>query len=311
MLDKGSPPSARLALILVDNIAEVVMYQRVRLEFAEDQVYSSFRPPRYAAKKRPDVLYYFNPKIKFLRSEINILDLDDANFLKFGHALRNEAYHKDEYHRDIVIPVAQTYFATVCRLYPRIRIPAVFSSGSQAEREFLERHGLSDPVDLTSGGLERICNELAAKRPCDPIKMASALSGNLVRRIDGILGTKEEAGLLETLTHAQFDVRTNIDDVLKRILFAESYAPEAGSVQTDDEYHRAIEKVESEFEKFKPRATVKTLRKWRETARSLASESNPSKVAERYSAVERKLTGIEESVHQAVQEFDAAAGHGG
>ena len=39
LLDKCSPACARLALILVDNIAEVVMYQRARHEFAMDRAF--------------------------------------------------------------------------------------------------------------------------------------------------------------------------------------------------------------------------------------------------------------------------------
>ena len=304
LLDEALPPCARLALILVDNVVEVAMYQRVRHEFAKDQAYRGFRPPKYAPKKRHDVLQYFDAKVKFVHAEIDIIDADDGRFLKFAHSLRNEAYHKDEYHRDVIIPVARTYLGMVCRLYPQIGIPAVVSSCSQSERTFLDRHGLPNANDLLSGGLEGICDQLAAKRSCGPNELASALSRNLVRRIDEILGTEEETGSLATLMDGESEGDTDIDKVLKRILFVDSYQPKAGPAQTDEEFRRAIERWESEFAKFRPAASVKTLRRWRQTSQSLASENNPGKVAERYTSIEQDFSRIEESVHRAVQEFD-------
>ena len=193
----------------------------------------------------------------------------------------------------------------VCRLYPQIRIPGVVSSLSQSEQAFLEQRGLSDSMDLLSGGLERICNELAHDRTCTPGDLAAALSLNLTRRIDEILGTDEETGFLETLMDGGGDRPTNINDVLKRILFVNSYEAEARPGQpTDEEFRRAMKKWEREFEKFTPRASVETLRKWRATAQSLASENNPGKVAERYTSIDQDFSRIEELVHQAVQEFD-------
>ena len=131
LLDKCSPACARLALILVDNMAEVVMYQRTRDEFATDRAFSGSRPPKYLPNKRRDVLWDFDAKVNFVHDDIRIIDADDAKFLKFGHTVRNEAYHKYEYHRDVIIPGARTYFGMVCRLYPHIRITSVGSAFSQ------------------------------------------------------------------------------------------------------------------------------------------------------------------------------------
>ena len=303
-LDEASPPYARLALIFLDNVAEVAMYQRVRHEFAKDQAYGGSRPPKYAPKKRDDVLQHFDAKVNFVCTEIDVIDADDGKFLKFAHSLRNEAYHKDEYHRDVMIPVARTYLGIVCRVYPQIRIPAVVSSDSKSEQTFLDQHGLPNADDLLSGGLERICDQLAAKHTCELNELASALSRNLVRRIDEILGTEEETGFLETLMDGNSDGSTDIDMVLKRILFFDSYQPEAGPAQTHEEFRRAIKRRESEFAKFRSPACVKTLRRWRQTAQSLTPQNGPGELAERYKSVEQDFSRIEEQVHQAVQEFD-------
>jgi hypothetical protein len=251
-------------------------------------------------------LEYFNDKVNFLLSEIAVIEADDAAFLKFGHSLRNEAYHKETYRYDVIIPATQTYLGIVCRLYPLIRaggftwpLPL-----PEAESEFLKRYAISGPFEFSSKDLERICDEVAAKRDCDPSQLAAALSRNLVRRLKEILGTDEETGLLEYLARESTEDQTSIDDVLRRIMFVDSYVPETGPPQTDEGFRRAIERWESEFAKFRPAVSVKTLRRWRQTAQSLASENNPGKVAERYTSIDLDFSPIEELVHQAVAEFD-------
>lgn len=304
LLDKASPPYARLALILVDNVVEVAMYHRVRHEFAKDQAYHGFRPPKYAPKKRHDVLENFNAKVNFVCAQIDIIDTDNGRFLKFAHSLRNEAYHKDEYHKDVIVPVAQTYLGMACRVLPQVSTSSVVYSGSQSERTFLDRHGLPNAHDLLTGGLERICDQLAAKHTCELGELASALSRNLVRRIDAIIGTEEETGYLETLIDGQSQGGTDTDKVLKRILFVDGYQPNAGPAQTDEEFRRAIKRWESEFAKFKSPASIKTLQKWRKTAHGLTAGVSPGKQAECYGSIEQDFSKIEEPVHQAIQEFD-------
>ena len=66
LLDKNSPTGARLSLFLLDNLAELLMYNSVRMEFAWDDQFASVRPPKCSANKRRKIMDYFNDKVNFL-----------------------------------------------------------------------------------------------------------------------------------------------------------------------------------------------------------------------------------------------------
>ena len=201
LLDEKLPYSSRIALILADNFVEVVMHRRCRDEFAADALFRRPEFSRWSAKRREQILRgEFKDKINFVKGELDLLDTDDAAFFKFGHELRNAAYHADEYQFDIIDNIARTYFAKACRTYPKLRGPGIAFSNSAIEKQFLERHGFSDSFEFATGDdFEQLCQKLAASRPCSLEQLATSLSNNLVRRIDSLTGTEGEYGALDEI----------------------------------------------------------------------------------------------------------------
>ncbi len=304
LLDAGTPSSSRLALILADNFAEIIMQARVQYELAQDHMFRSIRPPRWSPRKRHQVMNDFGEMVNFLVSDVGVIDADTAAFLKFCHLVRNAAYHADEYHSDVIGPVARVHYGTICRMYPDLRRPAVMSCGSDAERSFCAKYGVLGATELLDGGLHRICDTLASSRTATLQQLAEAFSKNLVRRIDEILGTDDETGLLDALRDSGTATDSEKNDLLTGVQFADSYEGETESVVTNEQFGDALARREAALAAFRPSVTVATLRQWRATARNLASETAVGRAAQRFGSIEERFAPVEELVHQAVREFE-------
>jgi hypothetical protein len=62
-LNKFTPTGARLALFLMDNLVELMMYRTASVRLRMDKEWH--RPPKYSAEKREKVREYFNEKVNF------------------------------------------------------------------------------------------------------------------------------------------------------------------------------------------------------------------------------------------------------
>lgn len=55
LIDKNTPTTSRLALFLIDNFAELIMYRRALYEFAHDDQWKTMRSSKYSSEKRKDI----------------------------------------------------------------------------------------------------------------------------------------------------------------------------------------------------------------------------------------------------------------
>lgn len=306
LLDERLPYSSRIALILADNFVEVVMHRRCRDEFAADALFRRRETSRWSARRREQILRSeFKDKVNFVKGDLGLLDADDAAFFKFAHELRNAAYHADEYQFDIIDDIARTYFAKACFAYPKLRGPGIGFSNSEAEKKFLERHGLSDSFDFATGGdFERLCEKLAGSRPCPVEQLATSLSENLVRRIDRITGTEGEYGVLDEVGDRQLKDETDKDALLKRIQFTSYFVPRETPTNTDEEFRAELARWDLELAAFAPPVTLGKLDRWRTTARSITGSASAELAVTRYESVDRDFSVVEELANEALAEFE-------
>jgi len=87
LLDRDTPSTARLALFLIDNVAELMMYRRARCEFAKDSSWERVRTPRHAPKKKRDVLEYFSDKVNFFVNDVKLVEECDGHILSYCQML--------------------------------------------------------------------------------------------------------------------------------------------------------------------------------------------------------------------------------
>jgi len=140
-LDKRTPTGARLALLLLDNVIELLMYDKII--FSAHDYFLPVKPPMYRSKKTKDTTKEFTSMVTFLvesKREIDFdIDFDEGEVLKVGHIFRNEAYHNGIIRDQIILDITLHYFEVVCRLFPRLWIGDYRVSDWYEEHSFLRQ----------------------------------------------------------------------------------------------------------------------------------------------------------------------------
>src|SRR6266498_1640655 len=210
----------RLALILLDNVAELLMYGELRRQFAfDDELWPQEGPahtewlragfgPKYSLEERQAAEREFEPKTRILCVRLGRISNDDRAILKVCHRLRCEAFHGGRLRRSLLGQSAKLLFLTTVNLTFKLpirsfRLPE--SRPAPDDAEFLERFGITDPFFLGADeGRRFLANQLLDGITFDESKFAESLSYDLVERID------ETLGRLEYLAESTSDIDRNL-----------------------------------------------------------------------------------------------------
>ena len=293
-LSKSTPTGARLALFLMDNLAELMMYRTVSLWLRMDKEWH--RPPKYSSEKRRKVIEYFNEKVNFLTNETQKLSQPEGNILKLGHRLRNEAYHKGIIRESIIIPVASIYFEVVCSLHPRMWVGHYTHPPNQNEiPSFFGKYGLEVNHSLIDSILlAKLSDKFLEGKRCPVPKLSEALSMDLERRIEGTL---------RDLEYVAENPRT-AEDVLKHIQFYDHFWSGHSFPQTEEGTRRFFETWEREYAQYSPPVTIAKIRRWKERAMAIKSETNLGLIIQKFDQLDREFLPVEEKVIEAAVAYD-------
>lgn len=154
--DERDLPYARLALLLLDNLAEVLLYREVEYKLQHSQMFRNIastydrRPepmPLHLEQHRRELLEmsvskdrerkirrYFDEKADYLVEEGEIEE-QQARALKKLHAYRNEAYHRDAIRSDTLQTAVEIYFYLCCQLMRSL--PLRMISGNFRDSKYL------------------------------------------------------------------------------------------------------------------------------------------------------------------------------
>jgi hypothetical protein len=295
-LSKRSPTGARLALLLLDNLAELFMYKKVRLIFAHDNQFEPSLPPKYPIGKREKILEHFNEKVNFLVSETQDIEQDEGEFIKIGHQIRNEAYHNGVLREAIILNVTMIYFEIVCRLLSRLWVGSFSYSHPEEVTTFLQRYGIqSFLIDIQV--LTEICNRLLEGKTCPVNEFCETLSEDLLRRIDE---TVEGLEYLSSNTNPP----STPDDCLKRLQFIPMFRSKYKFANTDEGFRKFIKTWDELLSKYKPPVTMGRVERWKQRASELKSEIKPGSAMRKFAGLDRELLPLERMVGDAIFQFD-------
>ena len=294
LLDKNSPTGARLSLFLLDNLAELLMYNSVRMEFAWDDQFASVRPPKCSANKRRKIMDYFNDKVNFLVEEKK-LDYDQEQVLKLGHRLRNEAYHNGILREYIIIPITRAYLQTVCELLPTLWIGSYSYTNHNEVKDFLKKYD-ENFGDIDHDSLRQICQIILKGRECEVSQLALAVSDDLINRVEETI-----EGLEYLSSNGQ---KKSPDEILKWMQFREETDIEFGVVKSDEEFRELWKKVEQALSVFRPKVTLRTLESWKRKAERIKLEASSGVISAKFQEIDQPFLKIENFVSEAVFEYD-------
>src|ERR1700730_5821211 len=109
-------PKSRMALIILDNAAEVILYRATLEALEEDRYIRRIVPPRFSPKQRKDMERYFGAKLSCAASDHH-LDPISVEVLLVLHRYRNAAVHRDTHNPSVMPMLGRLAFVAVSRLF--------------------------------------------------------------------------------------------------------------------------------------------------------------------------------------------------
>jgi len=135
LLLSASTPKQRMAVILLDSLAEALLYRVMQEAFLySDQAWFSDLLPLYPEKKRQRMRTHFAEKLKILREPSYaiavagypaIVTETDITTMAIGHSYRNAAYHRDTHNPAVLATIGKMFFKSVSALFVSAQHPGV------------------------------------------------------------------------------------------------------------------------------------------------------------------------------------------
>jgi hypothetical protein len=314
LLDGGSGVDAKVAIILLDNVADSLMYRRCLQEFEKDSELAMIRRPRFTLAKQSEALWDFKTKVNLLNG-IDFMSDEDAAVLKIGHSYRNAAYHRDSHNPRVTNELGRLLFAAVSSLFRSYYNNGV-SSGGFAPEQWLSKYGLRTNHIRFRGASISIAAKLVQGITITFQEAQEAFQNDFTSRVEEIereikkLEVNDDADLDEGLKRAEFS-ETHAHEQFSEKLRELNYRVVAGDAESvDAKKYRAAQKsanrkMEKELTKFVPVCSTKLLKKLKSTT-TLKTVKNVSALLYAYQDLDSKLTKFEDSVEQLAIMIDRA-----
>jgi hypothetical protein len=201
----GRPARARLALVAIDNLAEVVLYRHMQFTFgASEDLGGRLAVRRFGQRERDRLRQNFDRKVTLaLHKEEGlhafafpspVLDEEDAVVFRIAHRYRNGLHHEDRANGALLNPLARLYLGAVGRAWCRAQ-PSMSVGGLSAGRlsELPTTAAVSDDgLVAFPGAAQRVVEAALADMAVDAKELAARLAYDLRRRADGADGARIE-----------------------------------------------------------------------------------------------------------------------
>jgi len=151
----------RMALVAVDNLAEIVLHRHKRhiQKLAEET--RRHRVPRVSQSEAVELNAHFEARVRLGRKggEDPLIDrllrpildeLDDALF-RTGHAYRNRVYHADHHNAAVLPLIARSYAGAVGRAFVRLQPTQTAHTIAIGMRQHLARYGYTGSHESWAG----------------------------------------------------------------------------------------------------------------------------------------------------------------
>lgn len=301
IVDGKTIPHLRMALMLTDNVAEVIMQRIIRVEMMANHLYKSMldlcaqlpeQTPESVAKREEAERKYvppgkikkiekvFDEKVDFLVAR-EIIAPPLGSTLKKFHQYRNEVYHRDKIRRQSLETATLAYFDICCDVLPKWRPIMIRLAGPDSIPEglkrFTEGSGIHAGLDLP----KRIAATLRSELHLDYERARRLLIEHLEDRISE---TEENLKFLAD----NFIVDLKLTDLVRLIQY-EELTPDV-----------TLEQVRRRKCKY----SLADLDRWRTEVRALKQIHDKYQLFEAFAEVENDFEPFEGQVMEAAMELD-------
>ncbi|MGA2224127.1 MAG: hypothetical protein ABSH41_06780 [Syntrophobacteraceae bacterium] len=180
-LEERSASYGRFALILVDNVVELIIHRVCAHETMYDDIWVKLGKPRLTPTQRSDVAgRRFDRKVKFCRSAEKLTS-DQTDAILICHKYRNELYHSGLKYDDIVWDLSWYYYGVATDLLAEVYPERSWYSGAHVTAA-VEKHAGKGGQNVLSG-MADIAKSLESSRPERHRALPEALSASAQFRL--------------------------------------------------------------------------------------------------------------------------------
>ena len=325
------PINNRLALILVDNAAELILHRQCTGRLAKDGFASRLLKAHQAITEEKaleddpefqeglikDVMTprqrskakgkYLEDKLKVLK-DMGGLTSAESRFIAIAHDYRNELYHVGLTHDDIIRAIAGYYFLLCCDLFVRMGNLGVFGPSFSSSDKYTDVAGRYLPIQNGRIGSFHVDKaELAEKLQCAlPVEipdLAETLADSARKSIEAIM--KEFAFLVKD-NPFDFDENKMLEISQWKRDFNEALDREdLDGLWVDPNYRRGFARVATSMEStWRQRHNSLPSERWMARAATVGRETDPLIAMGLYQSLREDMAYLEESILSAAEDLD-------
>lgn len=301
-LEEEDPMRGRLAHILSDNVAELILHYQAEnidaFKWGQDS-------PREAIKRlQPEALEQdLQPKLRLAKVVQMISDLE-ADFIAINHRYRNEVYHRGQIHDRFIWDLAWHYHGFVCNLLTRVQTFGESYSLSFQFPKRLTRFGLNER-DLFREGrrgrgrLLEICDGVGQKTTQPRDSLGKKLSMTIVADVEELNEAIEfitkyeprmltrEAAIIQSQLWSVFGSPEKMKGY-KRIRGAPSYESLTAK--------GGVDPIVALSQIIQPPVHEDNIPSWKKRGQNIAAERDPMKALVKYQALRDSMQNVYECV---------------
>jgi hypothetical protein len=300
------PLNARIALILVDNAAELIIHRRCEDLVRADR--KSGSPKLTVANRRSILGRYFGEKLKFLKKMTALSD-GEQHFLSELHAHRNTLYHVGLSDDDIIRPLAVAYFRLTCTLLDRFDNRSIGWYEDLVIADTIHRYfpDAADGHPFPNYDAGRVSKQLLERAPEAAPSLPAALAAHSEALVTQLEERFERINLGLDRKNTPGETFQQIQRNLDFEKLARERMRESG---TEDHFqfipfgHPALnEFAEKLMPNWKPRYVSPPFGKWRARARAIAEASDPLSTVKKFTDLRSEMEYLAEAIDDAHDVF--------
>ena len=329
-LANDHPINNRLALILIDNAAELVLHHRCAGLLQIDNMASSlWKAHRAAAESNSQNQSDFSEGLrrsvmtakqrvraagKFLEGKLKVLgqmgDLSPAErrFISIAHEYRNELYHVGLTHDDITRAIAGHYFLLCCELFGRMGNGGLWGRTISSNDRYTEiakrylpvRNGRVDPFGIEN---EKLAQKLRCTLPDEIPNLAVTLASSARAAIEALMNDfnflvrDNPFGVDENRVLELGQWQQDLTEALER--------EGVDGSRLDLAYQVSYAQVAVDLEAtWKQKHTSVPYAKWMHRATAVGQESDPLVAMDLYQSLRSDMSYLEEAFESSAVELD-------
>jgi hypothetical protein len=331
-------PKARMALVAVDNLANLLLHRHAERVFAASERSWWHEHRRFTRVERQRILNDFRDLLKIAGQSWDmawqkievVVPAEDSPILRIGHSYRNAVYHEDRHNAALIQPLTVLYMQAVGRAFSRFYRPGVAWSATTDQVASLHAFDYSLPEPELGarmfefrGAAETVTEAITGRFDVPLAPLRTWLAEDLVTRTLRL--ARIAVGLLEEgMPDERFEFAFNwtlfwdacgadpeaMELQARREELSPTHARSDEDAGSDRELHeqanaKYIERWHKLKREFKPPVRWHDIPRVGKRAEKLATAKSVPSLLERYEVLDRDVSYLEDGISGAISSWNA------